>query len=99
MDPITQDNIKRYGEIKIKIKQLKEEANEIKEEILEELDVDTEINTPIGKFTVTERPNWEYSDETEKLNKQVNEMRKQERAEGIATRNPVKSLRFYSDVA
>lgn len=78
----------RYEEIKLSIKELEAELEELKPELLAVIPEGTEIEAKHGSFTLKARPKWEYSEPTQKAEKSLKETKKREEADGTAKEIP-----------
>lgn len=75
---------KRYEEIKIEIKTLEAEADELKPELISLIPEDNAVETDRGSFTLKRRTKWVYSPETTQAEKNLKETKKTEEQTGIA---------------
>jgi hypothetical protein len=92
--------LKAYAELQTKIKELSAEAEELKPVVLQvvknELQGDeTALSMRgYGKFTVCRSSKWTYSLETSTLISHVEELKKEEKAKGIANSEDNEYVRF-----
>lgn len=100
---VADDVMDRYIYLTDTIKAMEEEASLIKLGILIEMEAD-EVNyasATNGKFSISERKNWEYSEDLQdivkKFAKQVGIAQKQEQKDKIAKCTVSKSLRFSAN--
>lgn len=91
--------LERAAEIKIKIKALTEEYKENEEQIINAV---LELNPDdrkvdvgdMGRFSVSMRKEWEYSDKVVDLTAELKELKAEEEATGIATYTESPSIKF-----
>jgi len=78
----------RYEEIKLSMKELEAELEELKPILLEIIPVDKELEAKFGSFVLKARPKWEYSLPTQGFEKELKETKKREEADGTAKEIP-----------
>lgn len=94
MDNETLEKIERYEELKHQIAEIEEEADEIKKELEEVLEPDTDYQGRYGKLSIQERKYYKYSDTVKEKKKEVKQLQDQEKAQGIAEETVSKTLYY-----
>lgn len=94
-----QELLRRAAEIKLQIKSLTEEYKENEEAIIqavEELNPDTlKVDVgDMGRFSISQTKEWEYSDKVIDLTAELKELKAEEEATGVATYTEKPSIRF-----
>lgn len=87
---------KQCAETKEQIDILKETYDESKSElkgIMEDEGID-QFDSDFGKFSISEYPNYEYSDNVNKLKEKLDDLKSKEREDGTAKNNPKVVLKF-----
>lgn len=86
----------QYAMMKNAYKILSDRIDELSEIIVEEMRREGSIKKEFdyGKFSLSKRTKWTYSEEVEKLNISLKETKKKEEDEGIATREETEYLNF-----
>lgn len=87
MDKQTKEDIRKYEQLKIEIKELKDKADDIKERLIPKIDENQEINCEYGIITKRHYPSYQYSEEIEEEKKKLKKKKKEEVAKGIAVDN------------
>lgn len=95
MNQQTKDRILKYEEIKLKIKELENEAFILSEHIIEEFPEGSEIALEYGKLSMASRSKWTYSPALTMLEKDVKAKQKDEQQRGIATEDKGKPYLIY----
>ena len=94
---MTKELFEALADLRIKEREIKNQIDEIYPQILEEV-ADIEEGTIIasvsGNFTVSHRRTWEYTEEVEKLNKELKDQKKKEEQMGHATYTTKPSVVF-----
>ena len=75
---------RRYEEVKLEIKKLEEEADELKPELIALMPEDMAVETDLGAFTLKRRTKWVYSSETQKAEAELKDKKKDEERTGVA---------------
>ena len=86
-----------YAQLKIQEKQLKEQIDSLKEEVIKEMqgaDLDKQP-TELGTFTIQSSKKWTFTKEVESAQKEVERLKKHEQANGKATFTEVPELKFF----
>lgn len=83
------DVLRRYADIKLQIKALEDEAEEMKPQIVEYMAKEgvDKLPTSAGNFTVSETSRWKFSPAVEKL-------QEEEKQKGIAKKVVITMLKF-----
>jgi len=84
MTPEQKNLFTQYEEIKRDIAELEKQCDAIKPLLLPIIPIDTKIDTGTGVFTLSARKTWKYSDETEAMEDELKEKKKEEEQLGIA---------------
>lgn len=86
----------QYAMMKNAYKILADRIDELSEIIVEEMKREGSIKKEFdyGKFSLTKRAKWTYSEEVEKLNTSLKETKKKEEDEGIAVKEETEYLNF-----
>lgn len=86
----------RYALLDAKIKDLTNQKDEIKVQILEEM-VSSELqnmSTPVGKFAISKLKSWTYTEAVEEKTEELKALKAKEESTGDATYEEKPSLRF-----
>lgn len=86
----------QYALLDAKIKDLTNQKDELKVQILEDL-VSSEtpsISTPVGKFTISKLKSWTYTEAVEEKAEELKALKAKEESTGDATYEEKPSLRF-----
>jgi len=95
MNSDTTARIFRYEEIKLKIKELEQEAAILAEVIVEEVPADTELALKQGTLSLASRSKWTYSPALTSLEKDVKVRQKDEQQRGVAVEEKGKPYLIY----
>jgi len=86
----------RYAFIREKIRILKEEMEELETRIIIRIkDLTGPMKTQYGTFTTQKRVSWKYTENIDRIKKEVLALQKKEQKEGIAEKLEKLSLKFY----
>ncbi len=88
--------IKKYSNLRLKIKELEEQEQELRVEILDEMDKNKldKVESEYGNFTVGRRKTWVYSKKVEALEERVKIAKYKEQEEGVAESKETQYLVF-----
>lgn len=92
----TLGKVEEYENVRSKIDKLKDRKKELKQELEQELEPETDYMGRHGKLVVKERSSYNYSDTVKQKKDEVKELKKKEKAEGIATEEKTPTLYYYS---
>jgi len=86
----------RFAIVKQQLKSLEEEEKLLKEALLQEFknNNQTKAETVFGKFTVSSKKNWEYSDDVKKLSEKIKLAQYEEQEKNIAKCNITEYILF-----
>jgi len=95
------DLLEKLAELRIAEREIKEKIDAIYPEVVglvenEQIEDGTIIEIPSGKFTVSYRRTWEYTDTVENLSNELKKAKKEEEQKGIATYTAKPSVIFKS---
>ena len=95
-----QELLHHAAEIKAKIKALTEEYKDNEEQIIAavyELNPKGKVDVgDLGRFSVSMKKEWEYSDKVETVKAQLKALKEEEEALGLATYKEIPSLKFIA---
>ena len=86
MEQKTIHKLKLYEEVMLRKRECEAELEALKDDLLREIPHDKEIRTEQGVFSVGSKAKWEYSDKVANLQKEVDELKAREQADGSATK-------------
>lgn len=92
-------SLKQYEDLMLKKREIENELEIIKEEVMPHLSTGTKLQTAKGYFTVQTRLKWTYSAETRKLDTQVKDLKKREEQDGTAVAAPGDPFLVYKEGA
>lgn len=95
MTPEVITALKRYEQVKLEIKDYELELDALKEVIIPHLSRDTAVETEQGKFTLSSRNKWKYSDTVTVAEESIKRQKKDEEARGIAVEIPGEPFIIY----
>lgn len=84
MTPQTIEKMKRYEVLKLQIKELENELDMLKPDIISEIPEETEVKTEKGVFILQKRRVWKYSPATVEEEAALKAAKKREEADGTA---------------
>jgi hypothetical protein len=93
---MSEKEYEQYALLDAKIKDLTNQKDGLKVQILEEL-VSSEtasISTPVGKFTISKLKSWTYTEAVEEKAEELKALKAKEESRGIASFEEKPSLRF-----
>lgn len=91
------ERLSLYEQLAKDKKKIEEKMDELKPEILEELQDDQTIARPDGgRFSVGYRANWKYSEELEEKLNEIEALQKEEQIEGVAINNATRFFTYNS---
>lgn len=90
------DKFERYENIKIQIKGLEKELEELKVDLVP-LVPEGGLLTNMGKFSISSKPKWVYSQALQTEEKKLKEAKKFEEQTGTATMEPGKPFILYKE--
>lgn len=76
--------MRRYEEIKLAIRELEEEAEVLKPQIIKAMPDQVEVAGESGIFVVQKRPTWKFSEKHKEKKEALKELEAEEKAKGIA---------------
>jgi len=85
MEDSQKEALLRYEEAKLKIKEYEAVVEELKPTILQLVPDDTNVQTEKGYFFLQRKAKWKYTPQTEAIEKDLKERKKDEEAKGDAT--------------
>jgi len=84
MNPETIQNFQRYEELKIQVRALEKEIEELAPLIIEHVPEDKELQMDSGYFYIQKRAKYVYSPKVKELETQFKDQKKREEADGTA---------------
>jgi hypothetical protein len=88
------DALQQYAELKIQIAHLEKQAEALKPKVLTVVEKSGGEDTPLGRFTLSSRKTWKYSEKVTKLVEKVKVAQVEEQEKGIAECTISNSLVF-----
>lgn len=85
MSPEIKDKFFRYEELQQAIKELEEERDALKPELLEVIHLNDAVPLLHGKLVVESKKKWVFSEEVQEIEKELDARQKEEKQTGIAT--------------
>lgn len=91
-----EQKLKMYAKLKLQEKSIKAQYEVLQAEIIEHVqeNPDKKLETKFGKFKVTERATWKYSEDVDKQKAKMVKLQEKEQATGVATKTVKASLTF-----
>lgn len=94
-----QEILTRAAEVKLKIRTLEEEYKDLEPEIIQAVaELNPDANKVdvgmLGRFSISQRKVWEYSDNVLTLTADLKQLKADEEATGVATYTEVPSIKF-----
>lgn len=95
---MTKEKLQRYAELKLQEKSLKEEISALGTDLKAEMAAENvdKVTSDFGNFSLKPVNVWKYSEEVDKLEEKVDELKKEEKANGKATSEVRTDLVFTS---
>lgn len=84
MNEELKQTLKEYESIKLQMKELEDKLTEMKPVLLENIPEGTDVVTDFGKFSVTSRSKWIFSEGLTSDNENLKKLQKEEKADGTA---------------
>jgi len=89
------DKITLYAELKTRVSQLEDQMKILKPDVLKEIEKKGgELKMPLGKFKISTRPRWKYSDKVVKLSEKLKIRQIEEQEQDIAVNTPSTTMTF-----
>lgn len=88
--------LEQYAELKVQEKELKKKIEALQPKIIEHVTAKGEksLKTDFGKFNVTERSTWKYTEAVDKQKAKLVKLQEKEQATGVAEKTVKQSLTF-----
>ncbi len=93
------DNFERYEALKIEAKKIECQLKELQPLILAHVPEGVEVQLTYGKIYTQARTTWEFSPNVEKAQAEVDELKKEEKAKGIATGKVTQTLYYKEETS
>lgn len=90
------ENLKRYAELKVQEKAIKDELAELNPKVKDFISAQgvDKLPTSLGVFSLVAKAVWKFSPAVEKLEKEVDKLKEKEKADGTATSDARYDLMF-----
>ncbi len=96
MTPETVAKLKQCEKLMIEKREIEEDLDALKEEIVPELSRDAKVETENGVFTLQSRDKWVYSVETRDMEKKLKAIQEREKQDGTAESVPGEPYLVYN---
>lgn len=95
---MNKETLERYAELKRQQKEIEEEIKSLSGPILEEIQNlgGDKLTSPVGTFSIEVRKTWKYSQSVKSAEEKIKELQATEKADGTATFDEMKFVKFYA---